>query len=121
MTLPIRQYPKVAGTSGVSYWAIGSVDLDLLPISSTLQLAKLSNTRACQINLECCCSRLREPAKCSRELLKTRFVRKSSHLICKLFLPLGHVIVRISRKYATAEVLCLRHEGFHDTFFFVHH
>ena len=28
--LEIRQYPKVAGTSGMSYRAIGSVDLGLL-------------------------------------------------------------------------------------------
>jgi ppGpp synthetase/RelA/SpoT-type nucleotidyltranferase len=44
-----------------------------------------------------------------------RFVRKSSHLICKLSLPLGHVVIRISRKYATATVSRLRHESVHES------
>src|SRR5580698_1048394 len=55
-----------------------------------------------------------EPSECPRQLFKARFVRKTSDLICKLLLPLGHVIVRMSMEYATAEVSCLRRKSFNN-------
>ena len=61
-------------------------------------------------------ARLREPSECLGKIFKTSFVRKSNHLLCESFLSLGHVVGRISREYAAADVSCLRREGFHDTF-----
>jgi hypothetical protein len=61
-------------------------------------------------------AQLREPLECSREILETSFIRKSSHLVCELFLSLSRVVFRISLEYAAAEVSCLGHEGFYDTF-----
>jgi hypothetical protein len=57
-----------------------------------------------------------EPPECPREILKTGFVWKSSHLICELLLSLGHVVVRISMEYAAAEASCLRREGLYEKF-----
>jgi hypothetical protein len=59
--------------------------------------------------------RLREPSERLRKIFKTSFVRKGVHLIHELFLPLCHVVVRISREYASAVMSRLRHKGFHDT------
>jgi hypothetical protein len=71
--------------------------------------------RSCRSICECDSFGLREPSERLREILET-VVRKSSHLICELFLSLGYEFRRISVEYAAAQVLCLRRKGFHDSF-----